>query len=294
MADRVPSLEDVVASLTRDPVKLDEAMGHGGLPDRGGLYAWWTKPDSIPGVPASPHPTQDLDLFYVGIAPKDSRSQATLGSRVVGNHINGNTGSSTFRKTLAALLFEIEGWQPRMTDRPLLTKGDNASLRDWQHQHLRLTWAEHPRPWEIEDEVIAELSPPLNLAGNRSHPFWQTVTDARASFKAAADRDLPETLAPEPSKGPSIPMAAPSEGLARISPERVKLHDEIADILRENGNRWMTTEELARAVARRKRYVKRDGTSKVTAFQIHGRTKESGSYAHIFERNGSKLRLRAP
>lgn len=74
---------------------------------------------------------------------------------------------------------------------------------------------------------------------------------------------------------------------------RMKLHEEIADILRERNNSWMTTEEIARLVARRKRYVKRDGTSAVTAFQVHGRTKEDGSYRDIFERRGSKVRLRS-
>jgi len=73
-----------------------------------------------------------------------------------------------------------------MTDRPLLSSEDNAALRDWQNQHLRLTWAEHPRPWQIEKDVINKLAPPLNLAGNTSHPFHQTLSDARTSFKNAA------------------------------------------------------------------------------------------------------------
>ena len=32
------------------------------------------------------------------------------------NHIGGNTGSSTFRFSLAALLFEAEGWKPDSYD----------------------------------------------------------------------------------------------------------------------------------------------------------------------------------
>lgn len=282
-------IDEVVRALTGTPVLLDVAKGPDGLPSVGGLYAWWTVPDSIPRVPRCPHPSEDLDLFYVGIAPKDSKSQATLRSRVVDNHINGNTGSSTFRKTLASLLFETMGWQPRFTDRPLLSADDNATLRDWQHQNLRLTWAEHPKPWDIEDLVIARLQPPLNLAGNSAHPFHGFLSSARQRFKSAgkaatSGEPLEDDIEVAPSRSSERP---PSGG-------SVKLHDEIADILRERGNGWMTTQQIADAVARRGRYIKRDGSSDVSAFQIHGRTKESGSYSHLFERQGSRVRLRTP
>jgi hypothetical protein len=69
---------------------------------------------------------------------------------------------------------------------------------------------------------------------------------------------------------------------------RVILHHEIARILRERGNRWMTTEELARAVNDAANYQKKDGTP-VTAFQIHGRTR---NYPQVFDRDGSRVRLR--
>lgn len=288
MGEQVPAVEEVVTRLTADPVSLDVAKGSDGLPSVGGLYAWWTVPGSIPGVPSCAHPRQGLDLFYVGIAPKDSASQATLRSRVVGNHINGNTGSSTFRKTLASLLFETMGWQPRLTDRPLLTSSDNAALRDWQHENLRLTWALHPRPWEVEADVIAQLQPPLNLAGNTTHPFHGALSRARNRFKAAGKPERPE--AASNGTGEATTSTGPLERTATGG--GIKLHDEIADILRENGNGWMSTQRIADEVARRRRYIKRDGTSNVSAFQIHGRTKESGSYSHLFERRGSKVRLR--
>jgi hypothetical protein len=65
------------------------------------------------------------------------------------------------------------------------------------------------------------------------------------------------------------------------------LHEELAGILRDNGNRWMTTEELAAEVNERGAYAKRDGSA-VTAFQVHGRTR---NYRHMFERDGSRARL---
>src|SRR4051812_22592295 len=89
----------------------------------------------------------------------------------------------TFRLTLPSLLFERMAWLPVMTDRPLLTREDNRALTEWQHEHLRLTWATHPEPWAIEHEVIAKLQPPLHLAGNRAHPLAATISAARRRFK---------------------------------------------------------------------------------------------------------------
>jgi hypothetical protein len=77
-------------------------------------------------------------------------------------------------------------WQPVMTDRPLLTRDDNRALTKWQHEQLRLTWRTHPEPWAVEHEVIAQLQPPLNLAGNSAHPFAATVSAARRRFKDRA------------------------------------------------------------------------------------------------------------
>jgi hypothetical protein len=271
-------VEAVVRQLIQVPVALATAAQR--LPSEAGFYAWWTKKDSIPGVPECPHPTEkDLHLFYVGIAPSRPTSSATIRSRVINNHIRGNTGSSTFRLTLASLLLESENYERvRATDRVLLTAQDNRRLTKWQEENLFLTWAEHPRPWEIEHEVIAALKPPLNLAGNQSHPFWRTLSDARKRFKDVEETRRSITHAP-----------APSNRRSQRRRESVTLHEEIEAILRENGGDWMTTRQIAEAVARRGRYIKKDGTSDVSAFQVHGRTK---NYPQLFERDGSKVRLK--
>lgn len=183
-------VDEVVRALTDTTHSLEEAKSPGGLPAQPGLYAWWAKKESIPGVPACPHPTdRDLDLFYVGISPKNESSNGAIRSRVMNQHIGGNIGSSTLRKTLASLLFENMGWEPVMRSRPLLTPSDNQALSRWQHEHLRLTWTTHPEPWLIEAEVIRRLQPPLNLAGNKSHPFAAIVSEARRRLAEAARRD---------------------------------------------------------------------------------------------------------
>lgn len=71
----------------------------------------------------------------------------------------------------------------------------------------------------------------------------------------------------------------------------VTLHDELIAILRAEGNRWMTLQELATAVNARGGYAKRDGSA-VGAGQINLRTRADGSYEHLFERDGKFVRIR--
>ncbi len=186
LASGIMDVDETINALLQRPVGVDVARRS--LPDLAGIYAWWTDRESIPGVPECPHPDDAaLQLFYVGIAPRDSSSSATLKSRVVKNHLSGNTGASTFRFTLASLLMESLGLAPEQTKtRAVLSKSQNQALSEWQKRHLRLTWAEHDRPWLIEDAVISRLEPPLNLAGNASHPFHPQLTQARARFREAA------------------------------------------------------------------------------------------------------------
>ena len=62
---------------------------------------------------------------------------------------------------------------------------------------------------------------------------------------------------------------------------RVLLHDEIAAILTDNGNRWMTAREIAALVNERGRYRKRDGST-VKPGQIAARIAKP-RYSHMFE-----------
>ena len=76
----------------------------------------------------------------------------------------------------------------------------------------------------------------------------------------------------------------------KIGVKKITLHEEIYDILNSKGDSSMTTSELAALVNQRGRYRKRDG-SPVTAFQVHGRTR---NYPNLFERNGSRVRSVGP
>ena len=177
-------MDDVAAALRSTPVDLPSAATQ--VPAAAGLYAWWAPFGAVPGISGPRHPTDAVQLLYVGISPNGPTSNATLRSRVVGDHIRGTTGSSTLRRSLAALLNEQQGWRSRWTTRPVLVNRDELALSEWMAERLRLSWAEHPEPWTVEAEVIAELEPPLNLAENRSHPLYTEVQQARKRWREAA------------------------------------------------------------------------------------------------------------
>ncbi len=72
-------------------------------------------------------------------------------------------------------------------------------------------------------------------------------------------------------------------------PKIMTLHDAIVKLLLQTG-RPMTTHEIADELNRNKWFQKGDN-SKITDFQIHGRTKTSGGYSHLFNRNGTTVSL---
>jgi hypothetical protein len=185
-------IQTITAALTLPPTSIEIALSPArerGLPPDPGFYAWWARDGSLPGTPAQPHPTQDgWGLLYVGIAPVRSSSKQRLRSRVAGNHLQGNTGASTFRLSLAALLLDDLDFHPfRKGAKVVLPASENRALSTWQRANLRITWVVQREPWTYEPSVIDRLQPPLNLAGNTSHPFHQTMSEARAAFRAAAN-----------------------------------------------------------------------------------------------------------
>jgi hypothetical protein len=72
-----------------------------------------------------------------------ARPTATLRSRIRSQHLRGNIGSSTFRQSLAALLWRQQGWNTRWSgSRTQLTREHNLALSEWQRNQLRVAWVE--------------------------------------------------------------------------------------------------------------------------------------------------------
>ncbi len=188
-----PGVQEVIEGLRglRTVAHAHRGPEDGGLPERSGLYAWWMSPGAVPDVKGPEHPAAPFELLYVGIAAKNAESRATLRSRIRGQHLAGNIGSSTFRQSLAALLFQEQRWTTRWSgSRTQLSPEDNRALSVWQREHLRLAWVERPRPWVVEARVIDLMRPPLNLAGNASHPLYGQLKHLRVKLRDSA--------APEP------------------------------------------------------------------------------------------------
>ena len=150
-----------------------------------GLYAWWVDKPGLDTLFAA-FERHLPPLVYAGQAGATSsrarvERSATLRSRISANHLNGNVRSSTFRRTLTAVL--LEPLRLRL-DRPgRLAATDNQKVSDWMRQHLRVVIAAYPdraRLSQIEGEVLRRLDPPLNLMGMPPTPIRQRLTRLRA------------------------------------------------------------------------------------------------------------------
>jgi hypothetical protein len=179
--------KQVVDELLAVPMRtVDEARSE--APTAPGFYAWWCERAAVPSeVSAPPHPAEPYRLLYIGVAPNAADSASNLRKRLR-QHTSANIGSSTFRFSLTALLWEREAWRPAWTDRPALDNDARAALGRWQREHLRIRWCEVVEPWTMEAAVIAAMEPPLNRSHNNRHPFYTSMGVARNELRRAARR----------------------------------------------------------------------------------------------------------
>jgi hypothetical protein len=176
------------AALRGQRYEIVHALAH--VPDAPGLYAIYGSRETWEELQLECDSEQRS--LYVG------KAEGSLVSRDLQTHFaTGRTGSSTVRRSFAALLrdsLDLRG-QPRNLANPQrfanfgLAQLDDQRLTDWMHRHLRLAvWIKPPGVVldRVETEVIRAWRPPLNIAKN-PHPLAmlkiarQTmVDDARA------------------------------------------------------------------------------------------------------------------
>ena len=163
------------------------------VPRQPGLYAWYFR-DIPPEVPTDDCITSsDLTLLYSGISPKapplggKKHSTQTLWNRIR-NHFNGDAEGSTLRLTLGTLLAGTLGIELRRigSGRRMTFDDGEETLSRWMDDNAFVTWVVHPRPWELESEVIRNLSLPLNLDQNKSHAFHPVLSEARRQARQNA------------------------------------------------------------------------------------------------------------
>jgi len=162
------------------------------LPTGPGVYAWWQTPSALPGVPGTPHPTDAVELLYVGIAPDEPKegkppSESNLRHRITRQHLGNSLGSSTLRRGLTSFLYEAQGWTATHPKRkPKLSPEHNRALTAWMKEHLRIAFVEHATPWTIEKDIIVAMQPPLNSKHNGSHDFYDELRRTRLALLADA------------------------------------------------------------------------------------------------------------
>lgn len=113
------------------------------------------------------------------------------------------------RRSLAALLWEKQGWTPLWaTDRVALSKDENKQLSEWIACNLKVAWFAHPEPWTVESAVIAQMQPPLNVMSNQNHSFYPLIKAARARLEAVALGNAEARAQPKPAPSPvPVPSA---------------------------------------------------------------------------------------
>ncbi len=162
------------------------------VPGSSGIYAWFFK-EIPPGVPIEGCiEFQDKPLLYVGISPKKplrmgKPSSQNLRKRIR-NHYSGNAEGSTLRLTLGCLLSGQLGIELRRVGsgrRMTFHEGEEV-LSEWMGENAFVSWTVHEEPWRIEDQAIKQLSLPLNLRDNESHPFHRRLSSIRRASKRNA------------------------------------------------------------------------------------------------------------
>lgn len=163
------------------------------VPASPGVYAWFFR--NVPEVvPTSGCVEYDgLRLLYVGISPRVATSTQTLRHRVR-YHYRGNAEGSTLRRTLGILLTPESGFPLRRVGtngrRMTFTNVGERWLDGWLLENAFVTWVVQDEPWVLEEELMRTVSLPLNLQGNRHHPFSTSLSNLRRGANAHA-HELP-------------------------------------------------------------------------------------------------------
>jgi hypothetical protein len=186
-------LDRALRDLDAEPKRVRAAEWPDGLPDLDlpGLYSWWVDEQGAADLSAGLGLRVHAGRIYAGQAgatkwPSGGTGTATLRSRIGAQHLRGNVRGSTFRRTLAAALMRVLDLRTRAPGR--LDADGERRLSDWMCEHLSL--AVHPVAdrdglGQLEDLVLAELDPPLNLDGMLDSGVRPALRKLRPESRAA-------------------------------------------------------------------------------------------------------------
>ena len=154
--------------------------------DEPGLYAWWIDAAGAEIATARLESEIEPGIVYAGQAGAYRRrpSSATLQSRLERNHIGGRIRNSTFRLTLAALLFDDV--EPQNLGGRNIGSAGEAIVTDFMWSHLSLTvvrYGDRRALAVVEESVLSILDPPLNIQKVTMTPIRQVLKARRSILR---------------------------------------------------------------------------------------------------------------
>jgi hypothetical protein len=186
-----------MVDLAKPGWSIRDAVHH--VPAKPGIYAIHAQPELWPALGLGE--SADGKPLYVG------KAEQSLAARDIHTHFaSGRTGSSTVRRSFAALLksdLNLSG-VPRSLTQPAyfanyaLTADQDAQLTEWMLTNLTLSvWVLDPPDLligDVEAAIIRTWTPPVNIEHNpKPHPL---ITTGREALKLearqwAVDRGFP-------------------------------------------------------------------------------------------------------
>jgi hypothetical protein len=153
------------------------------IPDNPGNYIVCLKKGSkLPdiGESCTMETYQKLNVIYTGIAGKSLRK------RDYKQHFTGNNaGSSTLRKSLGSMFgyAKIARDKDPNNGKTKFNETDEIKLSEWMKSNLVLYFKSNLHPDDLENELISELNPPLNLSKNSNiinQKFRERLSELRS------------------------------------------------------------------------------------------------------------------
>jgi hypothetical protein len=153
--------------------------------DHPGLYAWWVDDEGAANLESGLGMELASRRIYAGQAgatrwPSGTPTSNTLGKRIGQMHLGGKVRMSTFRWTLAAILFVRLDVQVRAS--MVIAPSSEEALSEWMGRHLSVAVHVHDDRGSLEglEEQLLELfDPPFNLRHMQPTPLRQRLTELR-------------------------------------------------------------------------------------------------------------------
>ena len=176
-----------IADLDESPTIVPARAWPAGLAclDQPGLYVWWVDDAGAADLSRGLGLAVAPGRIYAGQAgatfwPSRKNTDNKLGKRIGQMHLGGKVRGSTFRHTLAAILYEQLGVQVRASMR--ITPASEKALTAWMCEHLSVAVYSHEDRdtlSSLEHVMLQRLNPPLNLSHMSVTPVRARLSELR-------------------------------------------------------------------------------------------------------------------